>query len=147
MNYKNGYKVVYEVAADGKRTFYAAKSNTYPNRNEAGEIIDTELASFTDLDFEGKTIYEYEGEFYVSTEALPTYNEDGTPKDDKIEGFEKLFIEENAEATETTTTPAEADLSGPEEDLSGTEDEEPENEPDISDPADNEAGSEEITEE
>ena len=94
MNYKNGYKVVYEIAANGQRTFYAAKSDTYPNRNESGEIIDTVLATFNDADFVGKVIYEYAGEFYVSTDALPAYNEDGTPKDNKIEGFTQLFVED-----------------------------------------------------
>ena len=90
MNYKNGYKVVYEVAADGKRTFYATKSNAYPAEE------DTVLATFNDADFAGKVIYEYKGEFYVSTDKVPAYNEDGTPKDTKIVGFEKLFVEETA---------------------------------------------------
>lgn len=96
MVYKNGYKVVYEIAADGKRTFYATKSNAYPATD------DIELASFTDAEYAGKTIYEYKGEFYVSTGAVPAYNEDGTPKDQKIAGFEKLFVEE------TSATPAAA---------------------------------------
>ena len=93
MIYKNGYKVVYEVAADGKRTFYAAKSNVYPTRDEDGNITDTVLATFDDTEFAGKTIYEYAGEFYVSTGAVPAYNEDGTPADEKIAGFEPLFVE------------------------------------------------------
>lgn len=93
MIYKNGYKVVYEVAADGKRTFYAAKSNVYPTYDEDGNITDTILATFDDADFVGKTIYEYAGEFYVSTGTVPTYNEDGTPADEKIAGFEPLFVE------------------------------------------------------
>lgn len=100
MIYKNGYKVVYEVAADGKRTFYAAKSNVYPTRDEDGNITDTVLATFDDAEFAGKTIYEYAGEFYVSTGAVPAYNEDGTPADEKIAGFEPLFVE-GAEAAET----------------------------------------------
>lgn len=107
MIYKNGYKVVYEVAADGKRTFYAAKSNVYPTRDEDGNITDTVLATFDDADFAGKTIYEYAGEFYVSTGAVPAYNEDGTPADEKIAGFEPLFVEgaEAAEAEEPVTEP------------------------------------------
>ena len=28
MNLQNGYKVIYEVTADGKRAFYATKGNT-----------------------------------------------------------------------------------------------------------------------
>ena len=79
MNYKNGYKVVYEVAADGKRTFYAATSNEYPTRDAEGKIIDDVVASFDDADFLGKTIYEHKGKFYVSAGRLPAYNEDGTP--------------------------------------------------------------------
>lgn len=107
MIYKNGYKVVYEVAADGKRTFYAAKSNIYPTRDEAGNIIDTVLATFDDAEFAGKTIYEYAGEFYVSTGAVPAYNEDGTPADEKIAGFEPLFVEsaKAAEAEKPATEP------------------------------------------
>lgn len=105
MIYKNGYKVVYEIAADGKRTFYAAKSAAYPTRDEDGNITDTMLATFNDADFAGKTIYEYAGEFYVSTGAVPAYNEDGTPKDTKIAGFEALFVEGESEATTAVVEP------------------------------------------
>ena len=105
MIYKNGYKVVYEVATDGKRTFYAAKSNVYPTRDEDGNITDTVLATFDDADFAGKTIYEYAGEFYVSTGAVPAYNEDGTPADEKIAGFEPLFVEGAEAAAEPVTEP------------------------------------------
>ena len=105
MIYKNGYKVVYEIAADGKRTFYAAKSAAYPTRDEDGNITDTMLATFNDADFAGKTIYEYAGEFYVSTGAVPAYNEDGTPKDTKIAGFEALFVEGESEATTAAVEP------------------------------------------
>jgi hypothetical protein len=134
MIYKNGYKVVYEVAADGKRTFYATKSNAYPPRDEAGNIIENEmntvLATFDDTEFAGKTVYEYKGEFYVSTEALPKYKEDGTPADEKIKGFEKLFKEEKPEepapaavaATGEEDTPAIEPEDGESE--AGPEDEE-----------------------
>ena len=100
MIYKNGYKGVYEIAADGKRTFYATKSNAYPGSD------DVELASFTDAEYAGKTIYEYKGEFYVSTGAVPAYNEDGTPKDQKIAGFEKLFVEETSATPAAASEPA-----------------------------------------
>ena len=107
MNYKNGYKVVYEVAADGKRTFYASKSNVYPNKE------DTELASFVDADYAGKTIYEYAGEFYVADTHTPKFDATGAPTGSKLAGFEKLFLEDTAEVideaektanTETTKT-------------------------------------------
>jgi hypothetical protein len=101
MDYKNGYKVVYEVAADGERTFYASKSNAYPARDEDGKIIDTKLASFKDADYQGKVIYEYKGEFYVSTDSLPKYDENGIPTDKKIEGFDLVLKE--AEETPAST--------------------------------------------
>ena len=115
MMYKTGSKVVYEIAADGKRTFYAAKSAAYPTRDEDGNITDTMLATFNDADFAGKTIYEYAGEFYVSTGAVPAYNEDGTPKDTKIAGFEALFVEGESEATTAAVEP-EAPVADDEDD-------------------------------
>jgi hypothetical protein len=87
MELKNGYKVIYEVAADGKRTFYASKSNVYPTTE------DVEIASFNDADYKGKVIYEYKGDFYVSAGSIPAYNENGVPTDNKITEFEKIFCE------------------------------------------------------
>jgi hypothetical protein len=86
MNLQNGYKVIYEKAADGKRTFYASKSNSYP---AADDVV---LASFNDEDYRGKVIYEYKGKFYASTGAVPTYDENGEPKDTLIDGFDKVFM-------------------------------------------------------
>ena len=126
MIYKNGYKVVYEIAADGKRTFYATKSNAYPPRDEAGKIIENEeniqLASFNDEDFRGKTIYEYKGQFYVSKDTLPAYKEDGTPADDMITGFEALFVEKSDNTEEPTAVVEDDDSS---ESEATTEEEEP----------------------
>ena len=141
MIYKNGYKVVYEVAADGKRTFYAAKSATYPTRDEDGNITDTVLATFNDADFAGKTIYEYAGEFYVSTGAVPAYNEDGTPKDTKIAGFEALFVEGEPEATTAAVEPEET-VTEPDAPVADGEDDEPEVEPEA-DPEEDETVEEE----
>lgn len=138
MNYKNGYKVVYEVAADGKRTFYAAKSNVYPNYDEAGKITDTELATFNDADFAGKTIYEYAGEFYVSTEAVPAYNEDGTPKDEKIKGFEKLFVEETEEPAAAAVVEEEVEAEEDEPEVEPENEVEPEDGEPEADPEDEE---------
>ena len=124
MNYKNGYKVVYEIAADGKRTFYAAKSDIYPTRDEDGKIIDTELATFNDADFAGKTIYEYEGEFYVSNGALPAYDENGTPKDATKLNFKDLLGE--AAANEAATAAVEDDIKNEVPDEPSNEGGEPE---------------------
>ena len=95
MNLQNGYKVIYEKAADGKRTFYASKSTAYPNED------DLVIASFNDADYRGKVIYEYKGKFYVSTGALPAYDENGEPTDTVIEGFDKVF--KRTAATDVTT--------------------------------------------
>ena len=85
MNLQNGYKVIYEKAADGKRTFYASKSAIYPNTD------DLVIASFNDEDYYGKVIYEHKGNFYVSNGAVPAYDENGEPTDTIIEGFDKVF--------------------------------------------------------
>jgi hypothetical protein len=102
MEYKNGYKVVYEVAADGERTFYAAKSGKYPTRDEAGNIVDDVVAYFADADFLGKTVYEYKGKFYVSAGSLPAFNEDGTPAAGETELNFDLVLKEAKPVTEGT---------------------------------------------
>lgn len=96
MNLQNDFKVIYEKAADGKRTFYASKSNSYPATD------DVVLASFNDEDYRGKVIYEYKGKFYASTGAFPAYDENGEPKDTLIDDFNKVFIP--AAHTEAITT-------------------------------------------
>ena len=85
MNLKNGYKVIYEQAAGGKRDFYASKSVTYPNED------DLVIASFNDEAFRGKLIYERDGKIFVSDKSMPTYDENGNPADTVIEGFDKIF--------------------------------------------------------
>jgi hypothetical protein len=93
MDYKNGYKVVYEFAANGERTFYAATTSTYPNRDKDGNITDTKLASFVDADYVGKTIYEHEGQFYVANTADAKFDADGKPTGTLLEGFEAILEE------------------------------------------------------
>lgn len=97
MNLQNGYKVIYEKAADGKRTFYASNSTVYPNET------DVVIASFNDADYRGKVIYEHKGKFYISTGAVPTYNENGEPADTVIEGFDKVFVEDKEPAEDFLT--------------------------------------------
>ena len=92
MNLQNGYKVIYEKAADGKRTFYASKSAIYPNDD------DLVVASFNDADYKGKVIYEYKGDFYASVGSIPAYDENGVPTDTKLDGFASIFcthVDEN----------------------------------------------------
>jgi hypothetical protein len=99
MDYKNGYKVVYEFAANGERTFYAATTSTYPNRDKDGNITDTKLASFVDADYVGKTIYEHEGQFYVANTADAKFDADGKPTGTLLEGFEAILGEAPVNST------------------------------------------------
>jgi hypothetical protein len=106
MNLQNGYKVIYEKAADGKRTFYASKSTVYPNAD------DKVLASFNDADYRGKVIYEHKGKFYVSTGAVPAYNEKGEPTDNVIEGFNEVFVKAEEDGSEEEEGPSGDSLMG-----------------------------------
>ena len=71
MKLQNGYKIIYEKAIDGKRTFYASKSSV------CNPDVDTVLATFADADYKGKFIYEYKGKFYVADGNIPAYDETG----------------------------------------------------------------------
>ena len=108
MNLQNGYKAVYEKAADGERTFYASKCDGSD---------DTEIASFVDVDYRNRTIYEYEDGFYVSAVGQPpAYGTDGVPSDERLSEFDVIFVK--AEASEPVTTeldtPSEPDNANPE---------------------------------
>jgi hypothetical protein len=140
MELKNGYKVVYEFAANGERTFYAATSTSYPTRDEEGNITDTKLATFKDEDYLGKTIYEYKGEFYVADTAAAKFDADGKPTGDKIEGFDAILV-----AKETDSEPVAQD----EEDQpagNDVENPDPEDEDDNTNTEGTESGDETITE-
>lgn len=120
MNLQNGYKVIYEKAADGKRTFYASKTGVFADAEQIGDII--EIGKY-------KLIYEKAGRFYGS--------ETGIPADDDycFEAFDKVFVSENAEKTdEIEELVAPADQSEEEPEVTEPENsEEPEAEPENAD--------------
>ena len=62
MNLQNGYKVIYEKAADGKRTFYASKTGVFADAEVIAEAI---IGKY-------KLIYEKAGQFYGSETGIPT---------------------------------------------------------------------------
>ena len=62
MDLQNGYKVIYEKAADGKRTFYASKTGVFA---DAEVITEAEIGKY-------KLIYEKAGHFYGSETGIPT---------------------------------------------------------------------------
>lgn len=61
MTLQNGYKVLYDTAADGKRTFYASKTGLFKDADIIAEAIIGEY----------KLVYEKDGNFYGSTTGIP----------------------------------------------------------------------------
>lgn len=124
MKLQNGYKVVYEKAADGKRTFYASKTGVCDPK------VDTKLGdTFVDTDYAGKVIYEYKGSFYASKGSTPAYDENGVPTDDRLSAFDTVFVE-------ASQTPASASLD--ETEPENEPEAEPSNEPGETEPEDEE---------
>jgi hypothetical protein len=91
MNLQNGYKVVYEQAAGGKRTFYASKSGFFADAEKLGEF---EIGEY-------KLIYEKSGKFYGSTTGIPS------DTDHCFTEFDKVFVADSAteNAAEETEDP------------------------------------------
>lgn len=90
MNLQNGYKVIYEKAADGKRTFYASKDGLF-----AGAEVITEATIG-----EYKLVYEKDGKIYGSTTGVPAED------DYCFEAFDKVFkaeTEGSSDEEDTTT--------------------------------------------
>ena len=82
MNLQNGYKVLYEKVADGKRTFFASKTGVFTDAAQIGEAI--EIGKY-------KLVYEKNGKIYCS--------ESGTPsaEDTCVNAFDELFAEAGSE--------------------------------------------------
>ena len=116
MTLQNGYKVIYEKAADGKRSFYASTT---------GAFADAELIAELDLG-KYKLIYEKAGQIYGSESGVPAEG------DDCFTDFDKVFsVAGTDETTETepegeTTTETEPEVEGPTYDLPAYEEEDEE---------------------
>lgn len=95
MKYQDGYKVAYEVAANGERAIYASKSNVYPTD------ADDCLAKFADADIKGKTVYEgkgtQKGDFFVADTNSAKFDKDGIATGAPLADLNKL--EKNEEVT------------------------------------------------
>ena len=82
MNLQNGYKVLYEVAADGKRNFYASTTGVFA---DAEVIAEAEIGKY-------KLIYEKDGCLYGSETGIPVEG------DYCFKAFNKVFcahVDEN----------------------------------------------------
>ena len=61
MNLQNGYKVIYEKSADGKRTFYASQTGIFA---DAAALAEVEMGKY-------KLVYEKAGKIYGSESVVP----------------------------------------------------------------------------
>jgi hypothetical protein len=91
MNLQNGYKVIYEKAADGKRTFYATK-NVVCDPTVDDKIIESTIGEY-------KLIYEKDHEFYGSTSGIPSDTDDVCLT---TENFKKVFVKDYTGEEATT---------------------------------------------
>ena len=87
MNLQNGYKVIYEKAADGKRTFYASKTGVFA---DAEKILEAVIGEY-------KLVYEKNGKLYGSASGIPS------DSDYYFVDADKVF---KATETDETETPA-----------------------------------------
>ena len=129
---QNGYKKIYEHAANGERTLYATINDV------CDPAVDTKLGSFVDAEFAGRMLYEYHGKVYAAVANVPAYDENGVPTDDCILDLTNLGAATANEVDEDEPAPAAVE----------PEDEEPETtvEPD-EDERDEPEDPEEVTEE
>ena len=104
MNLQNGYKVIYEKAAEDKRAFYASKTSFF---KDAELITEAKISEY-------KLIYEKDGDFYGSLTGIPS------EEDYCFEDFRKVFVEAS-EGEETTEEVVNEDTVVPEEDESKDE--------------------------
>jgi hypothetical protein len=96
MDLQNGYKVIYEKAADGKRTFYASTTGVFA---DADVIAETAIGQY-------KLIYEKAGKIYGSESGVPAEG------DYCFKAFDKVFkvAEDEDEVVETPEEPTNEDV-------------------------------------
>lgn len=92
MNLQNGYKVIYEKAANGKRTFYATK-NVVCDPTVDDKIVEAAIGEY-------KLIYEKGGQFYGSTTGIPAEGDHCFAEFDMV--FKKATEEEPVAAAANT---------------------------------------------
>lgn len=86
MKLQNGYKAIFDKAADGKHTIYASKTGLFKDAEEIGTFEADQY----------NLIYEKQGKLYHSPTGIPA------DSDVAIAELDKLFAEQAAE-TETET--------------------------------------------
>lgn len=97
MDLKNGYKVIYDVAKDGERSFYASESGKF----EGADLIATATIG------EYKLIYEKDGQIFGSATGIPAAG------DHCFAEFNKVFAEAEEPAPVKEETPVEEPKAEP----------------------------------
>ena len=101
MNLQNGYKVIYEKIADGKRTFYATKGvKCDPTVDD--KIVEAVIGEY-------KLIYEKDGSFYGSTTGIPAENDYCFVEFDKVFKVAEEVEEPEVEVEDEPSEEPEAD--------------------------------------
>lgn len=88
MELKNGYKVIYDEAANGEHIFSASKTGVFADAEELVKIAAGEY----------KLVYEKDGKLYGSATGIPA---DG---DTHLSGFDKVIVADD-EGEEASTEP------------------------------------------
>lgn len=94
MKLQNGYKAIFDKAADGKHTIYASKTGLFKDAEEIGTFEADQY----------NLIYEKQGKLYHSHTGIPA------DSDATVAELDKLFAEQ---ATETTAEPETASVVDP----------------------------------
>lgn len=93
MNLQNGYKVIYDKAADGEHIFYASKTGIFASADEIGRFTASEY----------KLIYEKNGQIFGSTTGIPADSDKEFTEFKKVfeEGYEEILVPAYTEAITT----------------------------------------------
>ncbi len=114
MELKNGYKVIYDKAANCEHVFYASETGSFTGAEELDRFAVGEY----------KLIYEKAGKFYGSESGIPAEG------DVCLEAFNKVFVEDTGNETDAVNEEPAVPVTEPEITEPAIEDEEePEIEP------------------
>jgi hypothetical protein len=91
MELKNGYKVIYDAAANGEHVFSASKTGVFADAEELGRFVEGEC----------RLIYEKNGQRFFSTTGVPS------AEDEEFTVFKKAIEADNAvnKPTQAPTEP------------------------------------------
>lgn len=98
MKLQNGYKVVYEKAEGGIRTFYGSLTG------ECNPNVDFKIAIFKDADYVGKKIYMHNGRFYAVDEKAAAFVNEEPAGECITEASDEVLVEKTTTTKRTRTS-------------------------------------------